>query len=601
MVDYPGYDYAHFSMGSGPATIAVRKLNNTNIGAYTISPRKLGLQGSVSGPTLTFTIPNDEYVIVKLDGRPDLVIAADPAETDKPASSGPGNHNVMTYGADATGSALSTTAVQRAVDDATAAGGGTVYVPAGVYLVGNVVLKSNVSLYLEPGAVFRFTGNPADYTKHWHKNSQNRDITWWISTEFGSKNIRVFGRGTLDGNGDAAIRRYNFAANILVPIATKDFSFDGLIVRESGAWAIVTARSKNLTFTNVKIFNRLDMGENDGIDVNESQNVVVRHGIGISLDDPWTTKAWREDTDIALPWPGAPQPVQNVLFEDLISWTRCYGFKIGQGTLQPQSNVVFRDGVVYDAAIGIGIHHRYGSALVKNVRFENIDVERIGVKLVNDQTWFRFIIENPGLGAGPVQNVVVSNITVRDKGKSYAVLKGYDAAAAFSNIQFDRVTMPGATTPATTLTAMNILSSANYSNVVITPVQDPEPQPRPNLALGKPATASTGAAIAGQAVDGDFSTRWGSDRTDDQWFQVDLGAPATVSGVTMHWEVAYGKSYAIQVSDDGTTWRDVYSTTNGSGGIEAIDFTPTTTRFVRLRGIQRGTQYGYSLWEFQVH
>lgn len=602
VVDYPSYDYAHFSMGAGEATISVRKRNNTNIGAYTISPRKLGLRGTVAGSTLTFTLPRDEYVIVKLDGRPELVIAADPAEVDKPTPSGPRIHNVVTqYGADATGSALSTNAVQGAVNAAAAAGGGTVHVPAGVYLVGNVVLKSHVALYLAPGAVFRFTGNPAHYTKHWHKDSQNRDITWWISTEFGSTDIRVYGRGTLDSNGDAAIRTYNFAANILVPIATTNFRFDGLIVRESGAWAISTARSRNLTFTNVKIFNRLDMGENDGIDVNESQNVVVRHGIGISLDDPWTTKAWREDTDIALPWPGSPQPVQNVLFEDLISWTRCYGFKIGQGTLQPQSGIVFRDGVVYDAAIGIGIHHRYGAAPVSDVRFENIDVERIGVKLVNDQTWFRFIIENRNLGAGPVSDVVVRNITVRDKGTSYGVLKGYDAAANFSDILFDGVMMPGATTPATTLTAMNILDRSNYSDVTIRPNQDPEPQPRPNLALGKPATASSGSAIAGQAVDGDFGTRWGSDRTDDQWFQVDLGAPTLVSGVTMHWEVAYGKAYAIQVSDDGSTWREVYSTSTGVGGAEAIEFAPTTTRYVRLRGIQRGTQYGYSLWEFQVH
>ena len=601
VVDYTGYDYAHFSMGTGTATISVRKLNNTNIGAYTISPRKLGLHGSVSGPTLTFTIPQDEYLIVKLDGRADLVIAADPAETDRPASSGPRIHNVITYGADATGTRLSTSAVQRAVDTATAAGGGTVYVPAGVYQVGNVVLKSNVSLYLEPGAVFRFTGNPADYTKHWHKDSQNRDITWWISTAFGSSNIRVHGRGTLDSDGAAATSRYNFAANVVVPISTTNFRFDGLIVRESASWAIVTARSKDLTFTNVKVLNRLDMGENDGIDVNESQNVVIRHGIGIGLDDPWTTKTWREDTDIALPWPGDPQPVSNVLFDDLISWTRCYGFKVGQGALQPQSDIVFRNGVVYDAAIGVGIHHRYGTAPVTNVKFENIDIERIGVKLVDDRTWLRFIVEDRGQGSGPVRDVVVRDITVRDKGTTFGVLKGFSPASSITDVLFDRVTMPGATVPATTLAAMNIVDRSDYGNVKISPVQDPEPQQRANLALGKPATASTGAAIAGSAVDGNLSTRWGSDRTDDQWFQVDLGAPTKVSGVTMFWEAAYAKSYAIQVSDDGGTWRDVHTEAAGTGGVETVDFTPTTTRYVRLRGIQRATQYGYSLWEFQVH
>jgi hypothetical protein len=600
VVDYPGYDYAHFSMSDGAATISVRKLNNTNIGAYTISPRKLGLQGTVNGPTLTFTIGGDEYLIVKLDGRPDLVIAADPAETDRPPSSGHKIHNIVAGGADPTGAAMSTSAVQGAVDAATAAGGGTVYVPAGVYKVGNVVLKSNVSLYLKPGAVFRFTGDPADYTHNWHKDSQNRDITWWISTAFGSSNIRVYGRGTLDSNGNEAISKYNFAANVLVPIATTNFRFDGLIVRESGAWAIVTARSKNLSFTNVKVFNRLDMGENDALDVNESENVTVRHGIGISLDDPWTTKAWQSDTDIAKSWPGTPQPVQNVVFDDLISWTRCYGFKVGQGALQPQNNVVFRNGVVYDAAIGLGIHHRYGSAAVTGVRFENIDIEKIGVKLVDDRTWLRFIVEDRGLGAGPVQDVTVKNITVRDKGTTYGVLKGFDAST-ISEVRFDHVMMPGATTPATTLTAMNIIDRSNYSGITIQPKQDPEPESLPNLALNKPATASTGNEIARLAVDGSLSTRWGSERTDNHWLQVDLGTPTSVRGATMYWEAAYAKTYKVEVSDDGSTWRDVYANDDGAGGVETADFTPTTARYIRLQCLTRATQYGFSLWEFQVH
>ncbi|WP_128382462.1 hypothetical protein [Streptomyces cavernae] len=88
---YHGYDIAQFAMGSGSATLAVTKINNTSIGAYSISPAKLNLGGSVSGPTLTFTVPNDEYLIVKVDGRPRLVIAIDSAETNRPSSSGSGN------------------------------------------------------------------------------------------------------------------------------------------------------------------------------------------------------------------------------------------------------------------------------------------------------------------------------------------------------------------------------------------------------------------------------------------------------------------------------------------------------------------------------
>ena len=83
---YTGYDIAQLALGTGTATISVTKLNNTDIGSYSISPQKLGITGTVSGPTLTFTVQNDEYLIVKLDGRPNLVIAADPAETNRPAT-----------------------------------------------------------------------------------------------------------------------------------------------------------------------------------------------------------------------------------------------------------------------------------------------------------------------------------------------------------------------------------------------------------------------------------------------------------------------------------------------------------------------------------
>jgi hypothetical protein len=47
----------------------------------------------------------------------------------------------------------------------------------------------------------------------------------------------------------------------------------------------------------------------------------------------------------------------------------------------------------------------------------------------------------------------------------------------------------------------------------------------------------------------------------------------------------------------GGPWR----ATTGPGGVETLDLTPTTIRYVRLKGVQRATQYGYSLWEFQVY
>ncbi|WP_329176989.1 discoidin domain-containing protein [Streptomyces sp. NBC_01477] len=122
------------------------------------------------------------------------------------------------------------------------------------------------------------------------------------------------------------------------------------------------------------------------------------------------------------------------------------------------------------------------------------------------------------------------------------------------------------------------------------------------LSQGKPATASSvqDAFTANAAVDGDTGTRWSSAATDPQWLQVDLGSSQPITQVVLNWEAAYGKAFQIQVSDNGSTWNSIYSTTTGTGGVQTLSVTGTG-RYVRMYGTARATQWGYSLWEFQVY
>jgi acyl-homoserine lactone acylase PvdQ len=128
-----------------------------------------------------------------------------------------------------------------------------------------------------------------------------------------------------------------------------------------------------------------------------------------------------------------------------------------------------------------------------------------------------------------------------------------------------------------------------------------------NLAAGRPASASSVewglfySLPAANAVDGDLGTRWGSGWSDPQWLRVDLGPLRQVGRVVLNWEAAYGRAYRIEVSDNGTDWRTAYSTAAGRGGVEVIQFAPTQARYVRMYGTQRGTQYGYSLWDMGVY
>ncbi|MFD9243652.1 glycosyl hydrolase family 8 [Streptomyces sp. NPDC059556] len=124
------------------------------------------------------------------------------------------------------------------------------------------------------------------------------------------------------------------------------------------------------------------------------------------------------------------------------------------------------------------------------------------------------------------------------------------------------------------------------------------------VSTGKAVTASsveTSAFGPGLAVDGSAATRWASlEGVDPQWIRIDLGANHTISRVKLNWEDAYGKTYKIQTSADGSTWSDVYSTTAGDGATDDLAVSGSG-RYVRMYGTGRGTAYGYSLWEFEVY
>ncbi|MFJ8145785.1 discoidin domain-containing protein [Streptomyces sp. NPDC096048] len=124
------------------------------------------------------------------------------------------------------------------------------------------------------------------------------------------------------------------------------------------------------------------------------------------------------------------------------------------------------------------------------------------------------------------------------------------------------------------------------------------------LSQGRPATASSqegDAYAASAAVDGNLTgTRWASQWSDPQWFQVDLGQRSDLSRVVLTWEGAYGKSYQIQASDNGTDWRTLRTVTGGDGGTDDVAVSGAG-RYVRMLGTERSGGYGYSLWEFQVY
>ncbi|MEU4694087.1 discoidin domain-containing protein [Actinoplanes sp. NPDC023714] len=124
-----------------------------------------------------------------------------------------------------------------------------------------------------------------------------------------------------------------------------------------------------------------------------------------------------------------------------------------------------------------------------------------------------------------------------------------------------------------------------------------------NLALGGVATASAVEGDpwkAGNAIDGDESTRWSSGFSDPQWITVDLKERWRISEVTLHWEAAYGVAYRVDASLDGRKWTALYATKTGKGGSVTVSASGEIARYIRMYGTERNSRYGFSLLEFAI-
>ena len=187
-------------------------------------------------------------------------------------------------------------------------------------------------------------------------------------------------------------------------------------------------------------------------------------------------------------------------------------------------------------------------------------------------------------------NLAAASNSAPRKTTAHSVTAGSHPAASAS-------ASASASAPAATHSPASVRASADArrSRAAVKPVV--------LLSQDHPVTASS---IQGQpwaavnAVDGNLTTRWSSAWSDPQWLEVDLGAVDDIRSVVLYWENAYATAFSIQVSDNGSTWTDLYPTISGFVGKQTLEVSGRG-RYVRMYGTHRGTQYGYSLFEFQVY
>ncbi len=226
---------------------------------------------------------------------------------------------------------------------------------------------------------------------------------------------------------------------------------------------------------------------------------------------------------------------------------------------------------------------------------------KIRVFICDGTSYNDYISVNQNIGTNMENYSYTFTMAQSDSNSMFGIDLGKIDGATTTDVCFDNIILQEISSPSNTPNATSAVTATPTPTSTATPV----PADQLNLALGKNVYVSSeenGYGNAMQnAVDGNYNTRWASGWSDNQWIFVDLGSTKAFNRVKLMWEVSYGKAYKIQVSNDTNTWTDVYTTDSGDGSLDDIFFPSVNARYVRMYGITRAIEYGFSLWEFEVY
>jgi polygalacturonase len=235
-------------------------------------------------------------------------------------------------------------ALQRAIEAASASGGGTVVIPAGRALVaGSIELKSNVVLELEPGSRLIASTTQADYTDSIFIRARH------------AVNIGITGSGTIDGQGVQFLGKegpYIFEKKPWRPrlILLEDcrhVRVSDVNLQDAAFWSLHLAGCEDVSIHGISIRNNLKAPNCDGIDPDHSRNVRITDCSVECGDDAIVIKASREFAQYG--------PCENIVVSGCVLTTHDCALKIGSETVDAIRNIVFADCVVNQCNRGIGI------------------------------------------------------------------------------------------------------------------------------------------------------------------------------------------------------------------------------------------------------
>ena len=357
--------------------------------------------------------------------------------------------NVQELGGVADGKTHCTEAIQKAIDQCSAAGGGTVYFPPGTYLSGTVFLKSNVTLNLAAGATLLGSGDLADYPPTTPKKVQSRANAYNLRSLIYAEDldkIAITGRGTIDGNGSAYKDRRHDGNRplILRVIDCRDVLVENITMQNSGFWNQHYLVCERVVLRGIRVWNHATYNV-DGVDIDGCRDFAVSDCFFDTDDDAICLKSTSD------------RPCENVLINNCVVSSHCNAIKFGTDSSGGFINVTITNcsivaprhsKVIYGLQRGIsGISFelvdggQIDRVTVSNVTIDGVEVP-LFVRLGNRGTGF-VIKEDQSkkeIPVGAVRNVLFSNIVATRAGKTGCSVVGLPDHAV-ENVAFNNVTI----------------------------------------------------------------------------------------------------------------------------------------------------------------
>ncbi len=345
-------------------------------------------------------------------------------------------YNITSFGAAGDGKTNDAAAIQRAVDECSRKGGGTVYVPAGSFLTGTILLRSNITLYISPGATLWGSRNLKDFQPPhliYAKDAQN---------------VTIEGGGSVDGNGDAFwepdFRPKKRPADYIEFDNCRHVRIEDLHLRNLPGWGIRPSQCDDVVIRGISIINDMRSPNTDGIDPDSSRNVMISDCYIETGDDAICLKSANPAARGRGP---EALPTENVTVTNCVLTSDDSAIKLGTGSYGGFRNCTFSNCVISGSRYGLAMFIKDGGP-VEGIAFSNITIDTSVAhynKVTNsNRQWIEYPIivdlekRTPESRVSRVRDVLFSNIRIQSKGR---VLVAGMPEQKLENIRLDGVSM----------------------------------------------------------------------------------------------------------------------------------------------------------------